>query len=436
MVDFALSEQQRLLQKTARDFAEREIVPAAAAIRQREPGTSPWDIIRPAFVKAGSLGFTHMLIPEEYGGTGGTALDNVLVMEELGAADIGIAASYFNVTVTSPILLLLGANEDQKKRWLTRIAGSPDFVLASASSEPDVAGADTFCPDPNPAIGLRTLARRDGDSYVISGSKAGFSTNSGAASAYFVMARTDLDKPARESTSLFMIPADAPGLKLGGKTHLIGWKTAMHHDLSLDEVRVPVEDRIGEEGANMMFFFQALPFLSSGLAAAHVGLARAAFDLAFEYASHRISWGRPIIEHQAVALKLADMVADVEAARLMVWQVAWAADRGDPRAAGVLAPAAKTFAVDVAIRNAERAVKVLGGYGVSDDFKAGQMLADAWVGESCDGTRDMLRLGIVEFLKMMKMGPPPGMGGPGGPPPGFDGPPPGFGGPPPGAGPA
>ncbi len=426
MVDFSLTDEQQMIQKTARDFAQNEIVPLAEAVRNRPEGTSPWDLVRPVYQKASELGLTKLLIPEEYGGMGGTCLDNVIVMEEFGAADLGIAASYFNVSMTAPIIIARGANEEQRRRWLPQITESNDHVLASASGEPNVAGADSFTPDPDPKIGLRTHARREGDHYVLNGTKAGFSTNAGAAKSYFIMARTNLNAPSFASTSMFYVPADTPGLKVGGKTHLIGWDTAMHAEVYLDDVRVPAENMIGEEGGNWgLFFMQTVPYLASGLAACYLGLARAAFETAFQYAQERKSWGKPIIEHQAVALKLADMVADLEAARLLVWKLAWGAERGDPHAAGILSPAAKTTAIDTAIANAERALKVLGSYGVAQDYPTGRYLNDAWIGDCCDGTRDMLRLGMVQFLKMQAGGPPPGMPA-GGPPPGMEGPPPGM----------
>ncbi|MCU0757820.1 MAG: acyl-CoA/acyl-ACP dehydrogenase [Steroidobacteraceae bacterium] len=423
MVDFALTDEQRMYQDTARAFAREKLRPVADAIRARDAARqTPWDLFRPVFAEASQLGFTRLLIPEAYGGVGGSCLDNVIVMEEFGAADVGLAASFLGVSATAPMLILRGADEQQKRRWLGEITSCDDFVLASASSEPSVSGADSFSPDPSPSIGLRTLARRDGDHYVLHGTKAGFSTNAGAARAFFIMARTDLAQPAFASTSLFYVPADAPGLTVGRKTELIGWKTAMHAEVYLDEVRVPVGHRIGAEGSNMgLFFMHVLPYLGSGLAAAYVGLARAALDYALDYAHQRISWGKPIVEHQAVALKLADMAADLEAARLLVWKVAWAADRGDPEAAGLLSPIAKTTAVQAAIRNAERAMRILGGYGVAADYETGRMLADAWVGDSCDGTHDLLRLSTVPFMRMARgYLQPPGGGPPahGGPPPG------------------
>lgn len=416
MVDFRLSPEQEQYRETARAFAERELRPLAARLlRPADQERSPWEIVRPVFRQAVELGFTKILIPEEYGGMGGGALDNVVVMEELGAADLGIAASYINVSATAPILVLKGGNEAQRRKWLTAFCEDDDHVLASAGSEPNVAGADSFCPIPDPRIGLKSTALRAGNEYVLNGAKAGFCTNAPAARTLFVMARTDLAKPAMLSSSLFIVPSDLPGVSIGKKNHLMGWKTALHSEVYFDNVRVPAENRIGEEGANLgLFFGQAIPYLASGLAAAYLGLARAAYELAFDYAHERVSWGQAIVNHQAVALKLADMVADLEAARLMVYKLAWAADRGLPEAAGVLSPAAKTLAVDVAIRNSERLLKIMGAYGTSDEYPAGRYLNDAWVGDACDGTRDMLRLGIVQYLRMQagKLSPPGFMGAP------------------------
>lgn len=405
MVDFTLSEEQTLYQKTARDFADKEIRPAAWAIARmdRKTGQTPWDVCRPVYAKGCELGLHKLLIPEQYGGLGGRCLDLAIIMEELGAVDMGIAASYFNVSMTAPVIILKGGNEDQRRRWLTDIAAADDYVLASASSEPDVAGADSWCPIPDPKIGLKTTARREGGDYVLNGTKAGFSTNAGAARAFFIMARTDLRKPSHESTAMFFVPADAPGLTVGKKTELIGWKTAMHAPVYLDEVRVPAADRIGDERTNFaLFFTEVIPYLAAGLASCYVGMARAAFEYALEYATQRISWGQPIINHQAVGLKLAEMMVDVEAARLMVWKLAAAADAGNMTAAMLQAPAAKTFAVDAAIRNAERTVKILGGYGVAAEYAAGGFLNDAWVGDACDGTRDMLLLGMLNTLRRFR----------------------------------
>jgi acyl-CoA dehydrogenase len=410
MISFDLTDEQRMLQQTARDFATSEVAPCAERIRKADGAIDPWQEVRPVFLRAADLGFTKLLLPEEHGGVGGSALDHVVVMEELGAADHGIASTYLNISATAPLIILHGGTEEQRAAWLPEIAKADDFVLASASSEPDVAGADSFCPSPDPRIGLKSTAARDGDDYVLNGAKSGFSTNAGAARGYFVMARTDLAKPARESTAMFFVPADTPGLTVGKRTRLSGWETACQAEVILEDVRIPADRRVGGEHSDAgMIFFRILPYLASGFAATFVGLARAAFDLAFAYAHERISWGQPIIEHQAVSLKLADMAVEIEAARLMVWRAAAAADAGDPQAGMLYAPAAKTMAVDTAIRCAERAMKILGSYGITQEYPAARMLNDAWIGDSCDGTRDVLRLNIVQAMRMAAAGgPPPG----------------------------
>jgi len=410
VISFELSDEQRMLQQTARDFAASQIAPCAERIRQAEGAIDPWDEVRPVFLRAAELGFTNLLIPEQHGGVGGSALDHAIVMEELGAADHAIASTYLNISTVAPLIILHGGTDEQRAAWLPEIAGADDFVLASASSEPDVAGADSFCPSPDPSIGLKSTAMRDGEHYVINGAKSGFSTNAGAARGYFVMARTDLSLPARASTAMFFIPADTPGLTVGKRTRLSGWETACQAEVVLEDVRVAADRRVGGEGSDAgQIFFRILPFLASGFAATFVGLARAAFDLAFAYAHERVSWGKPIIEHQAVALKLADMAVEIEAARLMVWRAAAGADSGDFRAGALYSPAAKTLAVDTAISCAEKAMKILGSYGITREYPAARMLNDAWIGDSCDGTRDMLRLNIITAMRMAAAGgPPPG----------------------------
>jgi alkylation response protein AidB-like acyl-CoA dehydrogenase len=222
-------------------------------------------------------------------------------------------------------------------------------------------------------------------------------TNAGIADAYFIIARTDLDKPLGESMSIFYVPANTPGLKFGKRTEMIGWKPSHHASIHLDNVRVPAENLLGQEGEAAKLLM-LLPEVAIGLAASYVGLARAAYEYALDYAKKRVSWGRPIIQHQAVALKLADMMINTQAARLTVWDAAYTADTNPQLAAMVKAPAAKTFAVDVAIKNAQAALEILGGYGVTKESQAGKFLADASIGYSCDFTREVLRLGLVNCL--------------------------------------
>ena len=404
-IDLSPSDEQAMFRETAREFAENEIEPVAEEIRT-EGVEEPWERVRPVFEEATDLGFTTLLFPEEHGGEGADMVDYVLVMEEFGAADVGIALSYFNNTITSAEIITAGGTPDQRERWLDELASLDAPLLCGAQNEPDVAGSDLYYVGPDPDIGLQTVAERDGDEYVIDGDKAAFCTNAGIADYYFVVARTSLDEPAFQSTSVFFVPADADGLTTGSRTELMGWETAHHAEVHLDDVRVPADALIGEEEGNIGDFFpQVMPALLTGFAACYVGLARRAYEHAMEYAHQRESWGQPIVEHQAVKLRLAEMYADVRKARLLVWDAASAVDAGEPEAASK-AYLAKTGAVDMAIRNAERAVKVMGGYGVATESAPPRFLQDAWTGYPVDGTRDVMRLDMVDHLLRLRGGGP------------------------------
>ncbi|ARV60361.1 hypothetical protein BZZ01_18550 [Nostocales cyanobacterium HT-58-2] len=398
MIDFSLTLEQRILQTKARDFAQREIIPIVQIIEEfNNPQIEPWDFCQNVFYKGAELGFTSLLVPKEYGGLGRKCVDLVLILEELGAADTSIACSYFNLTAAMSLFVTRAGTNEQQKRILSHLRAGQPQLYSAAESEPNVATSDLFCPLPDAKIGIKTFAQRDGDAYILNGQKSSLVTNVGIADAYFIIARTDLDKPLRESMSIFYVPADTPGLKFGKRTEMIGWKTSHHAPIHLDNVRVPAENLLGQEGEAAKLLM-LLPEVAIGLAASYVGLARAAYEYALDYAKKRVSWGRPIIEHQAVALKLADMMINTQAARLTVWEAANTADTDPQLAAMVKAPAAKTFAVDVAIKNAQTAVEILGGYGVTKESQAGKFLADACIGYSCDFTREVLRLGLVSCL--------------------------------------
>lgn len=398
MVDFSLTPEQQMLRKTAQEFAQHVMMPAVDRIEAAAHNEIvPWALCQPIFAKGAELGFTSMLVPEAYGGLGQRCIDLVIVMEELGVIDVAIPANYFNLPATLDLLVSRAGSEEQKARMLAHVREGKPMLHSGALSEPNIAGSDLFCPTPGPQIGVQSVAKREGDVYLINGHKSAFVTNAGIADVYFVMARTDFEQPTVRSLTMFYVPATTPGLSFGKRTEMIGWKTAHHTEIYLDNVRVPVENRIGEEGQAGMIF-AATPEVAIGLAACYVGLARAAYEYALNYARQRKSWGKPIIEHQAVALKLADMMVDLQAARLMVWDAAYTADTNPMLAATVKSPAAKTFAVDVAIRNAQRAVEILGGYGITKEYRAGKYLNDAWIGYACDFTRDVLRLGLVDFM--------------------------------------
>lgn len=396
-IAFNLTPEQIQLKQAARDFAHSEIQPITQKLNEsNDPNIAPWKLCKDMFHKGVDLGFTSLLLPQEYGGKGRKCIDAALVLEELGAVDVSVACSYFNLTAAMPLLLLRAGTSEQQR--LSDVSSGEPLLFSAAESEPNIATSDLFCPIPDPQIGLKTVAVRDGDTYILNGNKSSLVTNAGIADAYFIIARTALDLPLRESLSIFYVKADTPGLTFGKRTEMIGWKASHHAAIHLDNVRVPADNLIGGQEGQAGFQLMLLPEVAIGLAASYVGLARAAYEYALNYAKQRVSWGRPLIEHQAVALKLADMMVDTQAARMLVWDAACAADTDPQLAATIKAPAAKTYAVDVAIKNAEKAVEILGGYGVTKENQAGKFLADAWIGYSCDFSRDILRLGLVNFM--------------------------------------
>ncbi len=395
MIAFEPSEEQQLLQRTAREFANREIRPLVARGAGAHGGA--WPLVSPLVKKGAELGFLSLFVPEEMGGAGGTCLDAVLLLEELGAGDVGIAGDYFALTSTMPLMVLRAGSAEQKASFIKNLLAMDAPVLAGAQSEPNVAGSELMTGGPDPAAGPKLSARREGTSWVLDGRKSAFVTNAGVASDYFIIARTDPEQPAFTGLSIFHVPADTPGFSTGRNTELIGWPFSHHAELILEEVRLPAEALVGPENGAAMVFAQ-LPEMPVCLAACFVGLAREAYEYALAYAKERKSGGRAIAEHQAVALKLAEMKVGVDAARLLVWDAARACET-DPMAAAMLkAPAAKTAAVDIAIANAQRCIEILGAYGVAREYQAGRFLNDAWVGYACDFTRDVLRLGIARAL--------------------------------------
>ena len=396
MISHALSEEQLLLQKVARDFARHEITPASRRIAvQRDP--NPWAVCREIYARGIELGFTRLLIPESFGGAGSRMIDAVILLEELGAADVSIAADLFALNMSMPLIVLAGGSAQQQQEWLSRLSSGSPHLLAGALSEPNVAGSEFFTRDPDPQRGIKTRANRIDGGYVISGAKSAFVTNGGIADTYFVLARTAFDRPLWESLSVFMVPAAAAGLSCSARTRMIGWHSSHHAEVYLDQVRVADNQRLGAEGQAARIM-AGLPQMPVALAACFVGLARAAYEYALDYAHKRHSMGVPIVRHQAVGLKLSEMYIALNTARLAVWDAALDCEHDPMRAATLKAPAAKTLAVDVAISNAQKAVEILGAYGVTEEYPVGGWLNDAIIGYSCDFTREMLRLGMVDFL--------------------------------------
>ncbi|BBA96459.1 putative acyl-CoA dehydrogenase [Actinacidiphila reveromycinica] len=376
-MDLELSEEQAAVKALARDFADREIVPHAAAWDRAE------GVDRGIVKKLGSLGFLGLTIGEEYGGSGGDHLAYCLVTEELGRGDSavrGIVSVSLGLVAKSIAHWGSGA---QKRAWLPRLTAG-DAIGCFGLTEPGT-GSD--------AANLTTRAVRDGDGYVITGSKM-FITNGTWADVVLLFARTGGE--GHRGVSAFLVPADAPGLtrrEVHGKLGLRGQATA---ELVLDAVRVPADAMLGPEGKGFSVAMSALAKGRMSVAAGCVGIAQACLEAATGYAGQREQFGVPIARHQLVQEMIADIAVDVDAARLLTWRVADLIDRGRPFATE--SSVAKLYASEAAVRCANNALQVFGGYGYIDEYPAGKLLRDARVMTLYEGTSQIHKLLIGRAL--------------------------------------
>ncbi|MFB7582924.1 acyl-CoA dehydrogenase family protein [Streptomyces hydrogenans] len=377
-MDLALSEEQRDVRRLAEDFVAREVAPHVVAWDRAE------EVDRGIVKKLGAVGFLGLTIPEEYGGSGGDHLAYCLVTEELGRGDSSVRGI---VSVSLGLVAKTIASwgtEEQKRAWLPRLA-SGEALGCFGLTEPGT-GSD--------AGNLSTRAVRDGDDYVIDGSKM-FITNGTWADVVLLFARTN-DTPGHKGVSAFLVPADAPGLTrraVHGKLGLRGQATA---ELALEGVRVPASAMLGPEGKGFAVAMSALAKGRMSVAAGCVGIARAALDAAVRYAGEREQFGKPIASYQLVQELLSDIAVDVDAARLLTWRVADLVDRGEDFATA--ASQAKLFASEAAVRCANNALQVFGGYGYIDEYPVGKLLRDARVMTLYEGTSQIQKLIIGRAL--------------------------------------
>ncbi|MFE6269564.1 acyl-CoA dehydrogenase family protein [Streptomyces goshikiensis] len=371
-MNLELSEEQEAVRRLARAFTEREVVPYAADWDRAE------SVDRAIVKKLGALGFLGLTVPEEYGGSGGDHLAYVLVTEELGRGDSAVRGIVsVSLGLVAKTIAAWGA-EEQKRAWLPRLC-SGDALGCFGLTEPGT-GSD--------AGNLDTRAVRDGDAYLLSGSKM-FITNGTWADVVLLFARTN-DEPGHRGVSAFLVPTDSPGLtrrEIHGKLGLRGQATA---ELVLDGVRVPASAMLGPEGKGFSVAMSALAKGRMSVAAGCVGIAQAALDAAVSYAAQREQFGKPIAHHQLVQELIADISVDVDAARLLTWRVADLIDRGLPFATE--SSTAKLFASEAAVRAASNALQVHGGYGYIDEYPAGKLLRDARVMTLYEGTSQIQKL--------------------------------------------
>ncbi|GAA1404541.1 acyl-CoA dehydrogenase family protein [Kitasatospora putterlickiae] len=377
-MDLELSEEQAAVRELAASFTDREIVPHAAAWDRAE------SVDRAIVRKLGDLGFLGLTIPEEYGGSGGDHLAYCLVLEELGRGDSAVRG----IVSVSLGLVAKSVNafgsEEQKRHWLPRLT-SGEALGCFALTEPGT-GSD--------AANLTTRAVRDGDHWLISGGKT-FITNGTWADVALVFARTG--GSGHRGITAFLVPTDLPGLtrtEIHGKLGLRGQATA---ELAFDAVRVPdASARLGEAGKGFTVAMAALAKGRMSVAAGCVGIARACLEAAVRYAGEREQFGKPIASHQLVQQLLAGIAVDVEAARLLTWKVADHIERGLPFATE--SSVAKLFASEAAVRAANNALQVFGGYGFTDEHPVGKYLRDARVMTLYEGTSQIHQLLIGRAL--------------------------------------
>ena len=401
MIDFSLTEEQQLLKETARRLAINDIRPIAVELDRLNDPEKPFPM---ELVKKGMrLGFGKLVIPEKYGGLGGSLIDYALVVEELAYGDAGICDVMW-VTMSLSRLLAMGCNDTQKEKWLREICEDETgtFIIGGAMTEPS-GGSEIFCPLPDPQLGVRTTAVRDGDHYVINGNKC-FIANAGISKIYIALARTNKEVSNLEGCSIFIIPEGTPGLSFGKIENKMGTRLSLVREVIFEDLRIPKEYMIGNEGQGFEIVFQCYEGNGVAVGAKAVGLARAAYDAALEYSQDRVIWGRPILEYESVGSKLADMRMKIEASRALVWKVAWAAENPDlSRGLVKLAAMAKIFPTSVVREITIQAMEILGGYGYMTEFPIEKYVRDAMLLPIYDGTNDLLKRVNDEVPDLAKM---------------------------------
>lgn len=373
-MNFALPEDLIAMQRAVREFARNEIAPLASEL-DRAP-RFPWETLR----KMGELGLLGVLTDEEYGGAGLDHLAYVVLLEEIAAADAA-HATIMSVTNGLPQRMLGDhGTEEQRRRYLPRLA-TGEWIGAFCLSEPQ-AGSD--------AAALTTRAVEADGGYVLNGTKA-WITSGGEAQLYLVMAKTDPSAGPR-GVSCFLVEKDTPGVHFGAPEEKLGQHAAITTTVTLEDCFVPADARLGPEGQGFVIAMSGLDGGRIGIAALAVGVARAAFETARDYAAERTAFGKPIHEFQAIGFKLADMITQIDAARLLTHRAAWLKDRGfrTTREAAM----AKLTASEMAARVTHDAVQVLGGYGYTKDYPVERYFRDARVTEIYEGTSEIQRMVI------------------------------------------
>jgi alkylation response protein AidB-like acyl-CoA dehydrogenase len=373
-MDFSLSEEHIMIRDAARDFAHTELLPKV--IERDHKQEFPQELVK----KMGDLGFMGIMVDPTYGGSGMDAISYVLVMEELSKID---ASASVIVSVNNSLVcygLEAFGNEAQKQQYLTKLA-TGEFVGAFCLSEPE-AGSD--------ATSQATTAEDKGDHYLINGTK-NWITNGGRADVYLVIAQTDREKGHR-GINAFIIEKGTEGFHIGPKEDKLGIRGSDTHTLQFNNLKVPKENRIGEDGFGFKFAMKTLSGGRIGIAAQALGIASGAYELALKYSKERKAFGTEICNHQAIAFKLADMHTEIEAARMLVMKAAWDKDQGNNY--DMSSAMAKLYASKVAMEHTVEAVQIHGGNGFVKDYHVERLMRDAKITQIYEGTSEIQKIVI------------------------------------------
>jgi len=398
MIDFSMTKEQEAMRKSVREFCRKEIIPVAAELDQITDRDEIIPRVLGIMKKGKDLELTCMVIPEQYGGMG---LDNVtigILWEELAAGDAGFVGN-FGISNIPWLPLIIGGTDEQKEKWFRMATDSDEdvFITSYAGTESQGVGLNTdkIWETGQFNFNVQTSASKEGDCYRIDGEKC-FITGGGIAKLCIVMANTS------GGLSHFIVPTDTPGFNVIRNNDLMGHRTMVNSILSFDGVKVPEENLISmSEGNGPAEMLKAAAYSDAWVAALAVGIARAAYETALNYAKERVIGGKPIIQYQAIGMMIADMAMLVEAARAMTWKSLWMNDtRETPD--GKLAALAKVFASDAAMKITTDAVQVYGGAGYMKENPVEKYMRDAKVTQIYEGTNQVLRVlaSIFEFLGM------------------------------------
>ena len=373
-MEFTLTEEHKMIRDAARDFAQTELL--SGVIERDENQVFPNAQIK----KLGELGFLGMMVDPKYGGAGMDTISYVLAMEEISKVD---ASTSVVMSVNNSLVcwgLETFGTEEQKEKYLKPLA-SGEIIGAFCLSEPE-AGSD--------ATSQKTTAIDMGDYYLLNGTK-NWITNGGTASVYLIIAQTDLDK-GHKGINALIVEKDMQGFQIGPKENKLGIRGSDTHSLMFTDVKVPKENRIGEDGFGFKFAMKTLTGGRIGIASQALGIASGAYELALQYSKERVSFGKPISKHQTIGFKLADMATEIDAARLLCLRAAWMKDNGlnyDKEAA-----MAKVFASETAMKTTTEAVQIHGGYGFVKEYHVERLMRDAKITQIYEGTSEILRIVI------------------------------------------